>query len=80
MHAQKTFKLRGSRHVATKALTGVRLADGRVVTKSIADDDVQVEVQKLNRDLRANVEKLRLSYIEQGILASDGKLAKRYGG
>jgi len=83
MHTRKPFRFGGGdRHAAVGALTRVQvqLVNGRVVAKSIADPDVQVEVQKLNQDLRSNVEKLRRSYIEQGILASDGKLAKRYGG
>ena len=54
--------------------------NGRPLAPTLADPEVQEEVRKLNADLRSNVDKLRRSYVEQGILTRDGKLAKRYGG
>jgi len=54
----------------------IRVINGRVVAKSIADPDVQAEVKKLDK----KVSSLRTFYVDQGILTPAGKLAKRFGG
>ena len=59
-----------------KAAPKVRVVNGRVVGRSLADPGVQAEVQKLDK----NVGSLRTFYVEQGILTRAGKLAKRFGG
>lgn len=59
---------------------GLRLVNGRVVGRSIADPDVKKEVKKLHAALRQNTEGLTKFYVDQGILTPAGKLSKRFGG
>jgi hypothetical protein len=55
----------------------VRVVDGRVVGKSIADPDVQKKLLGAHGQTRAGLTKF---YVEQGILTPKGKLSKRFGG
>ena len=62
--------------VEVKAAPKVRLVNGRIVGKSIADPDVQDKLTTPEQT-RAG---LTLFYVKQGILTADGKLSKRFGG
>lgn len=55
----------------------VRLVNGRVVGKSIADPGIQ---EKLNASIGNGAAVLTSFYVSQGILTPDGKLSKRFGG
>ncbi|XAH25462.1 hypothetical protein AAFF27_09790 [Xylophilus sp. GW821-FHT01B05] len=60
--------------------SGVRVVNGRLVSKTLGDPDMSERVGQAMASLRKDPAKLKAFYIQQGVLTPGGKLAKRFGG
>ena len=77
--ADRKKSLQVSRAVPKK-IHNVHLINGRVVSASLADPEVNAQVSAAMAVFRKSKKSLLQFYVDQGLLTADGKLAKSFGG
>ena len=75
-----TSDSRPKAHADLKYATGVRMVNGRLVSKTLADPELKDAVKKATRAMFPNREAFVKEMHRRGVLTATGKVSKKYGG
>jgi flagellum-specific peptidoglycan hydrolase FlgJ len=67
-------------HAVTKKDSNVRIVNGRMVSKTLADPEIKAQVESANKKMFPNREAFIKEMHRRGVLTRTGKLTKNYGG
>lgn len=69
-----------SAHADLKSPSGVRLVNGRIVSKTLADPDVQGRIRSVEKKMFPDQAAVRKEMYRRGVMTASGKVSKKYGG
>lgn len=67
-------------HAVVKERPGLRLVNGRIIGRTLADPDMREKVNAISKRAFPNKEAFVKEMNRRGVLTPTGKLSKKYGG